>query len=324
MVLPVGDTRPAADTVAQTLDERPAVAVLPMRRRDGKLFPGARDERRYTTAELLATEHRIIERALTRTGRRWTAPGGLVEATLRRHPQLSDGQREMVRRFATSGVSIDVGIGPAGSGKTAVMAVLAELATVTDTPIIGTALAARAATGLETATHISSSTLTRLIGESSDQGGLPRGAIVVVDEAAMVGTRQLAVVSDLVEAAQSKLILIGDDRQLPEIDAGGLFRALANRVPAVELTENIRQHDECERTALAQLRDGSVDQVIEMYRRRRRLVIGQDRRDNLTKAVRDWSDHVAASGDLTDALLIARDNDTVAELNERARSHSPH
>ena len=92
--------------------------------------------------------------------------------------------------------------------------------------------------------------------------------------------RQLAVVSDLVEAAQSKLILIGDDRQLPEIDAGGLFRALANRVPAVELTENIRQHDEWERTALAQLRDGSVDQAIEMYRRRRRLVIGQDRRDN--------------------------------------------
>jgi len=56
VVLPVGDTRPAADTVEQTLDERPAVAVLPMRRRDGKLFPGARDERRYTTAELLATE----------------------------------------------------------------------------------------------------------------------------------------------------------------------------------------------------------------------------------------------------------------------------
>ena len=44
----------------------------------------------------------------------------------------------------------------------------------------------------------------------------------------------------------------------------------------------------------------------------------------LTKAKRDWYDHVAASGDLTDALLIARDNDTVAELNERARSHSPH
>ena len=48
----------------------------------------------------------------------------------------------------------------------------------------------------------------------------------------MVGTRQLAAIADLVEQADGKLILIGDDRQLPEIDAGGLFRALANRLPA--------------------------------------------------------------------------------------------
>jgi len=41
------------------------------------------------------------------------------------------------------------------------------------------------------------------------------------------------------------LILIGDDRQLPEIDAGRLFRALTNRLPAVEITEIVRQRDEC-------------------------------------------------------------------------------
>ena len=75
--------------------------------------------------------------------------------------------------------------------------------------------------------------------------------MVVVDGAGMVGARQLAAVSDLVETSEGNLILIGDDRQLPEIDAGGLFRALANRLPTAELTDNSRQHQEWERSALA-------------------------------------------------------------------------
>ncbi|KKL48853.1 hypothetical protein LCGC14_2321340, partial [marine sediment metagenome] len=77
-------------------------------------------------------------------------------------------------------------------------------------------------------------------------GGLQPGAVVVVDEAGMVGSRQLAQVSDLVEEASGKLILIGDHHQLAEIDAGGLFAALTMRLPSVELTENVRQRHEWE------------------------------------------------------------------------------
>jgi ATP-dependent exoDNAse (exonuclease V) alpha subunit len=137
----------------------------------------------------------------------------------------------------------------------------------------------------------------------------------------MVGTRQLAAIADLVEGAEGKLILIGDDRQLPEIDAGGLFRALANRLPTVELTDNIRQQHPWERNALSQLRDGSADQAIEAYRQRGRVIIGQDRDDTTTRAVQDWYRHVTATGDLTSGLLIAHNNDTVAELNQQARTH---
>jgi hypothetical protein len=292
-----------------------------MRRRDGTLFPGMRDERRYTTTELLVTEQRIIDQA--RAGidaGRWAASHRLVEGRLRRHPKLTDGQREMVRRFATSTNTIDIGIGPAGTGKTAVMEVIGRLATITGTPILGGALAGRTAAGLQAATGIPSVTLTRLIGESKDRG-LPHGAIVVVDEAGMVGTRQLAAMADLVESAEGKLILIGDDRQLPEIDAGGLFRALANRLPTVELTDNIRQQHQWERNALNQLRDGSVDQAIEAYRQHRKLIVGPDRDDTIGRAVQDWHRHVTATGDPTSGLLIAHKNDTVAELNERARTH---
>lgn len=293
-----------------------------MRRRDGGLFPGVGHQRRFCTTELLGTEQRIIDYAATGVGAgRWTAPGRLVEARLRRHRRLTDEQADMVRRFATSSNAIDIGIGPAGTGKTAVMAVIGELAVLTGSPILGGALAGRTAAGFQAATGIPSMTLTRLIGESRDGGGLPHGAIVVVDEAGMVGTRQLAAVADLVEAASGKLILIGDDRQLPEIGAGGLFRALANRLPAAELTANVRQRHKWERDALTELRDGSVDQAIEAYRQRGRVIIGEARNDTMARAVADWYRHAEVTGDLTSGLLIAHGNDTVTELNHRARLH---
>jgi len=293
-----------------------------MRRRDGSLFPGARHARRYSTTELLETEQRIIEHAITGIGGgRWTAPGRLVEARLWRRRHLTDEQADMVLRFASSGNAIEIGVGPAGTGKTAVMAVIRELAVLTGSPILGGALAGRTAAGLEAATGIPSMTLARLAGESGDGGGLPHDAIVVVDEAGMVGTRQLAAVADLVEAASGKLILIGDNRQLPEIGAGGLFRALANRLPVAELTANVRQRQQWERDALTELRDGSVEQAIEAYRERGRLIIGEARNDTIARAVADWYRHVVLAGDLNAGLLIAYDNDTVTELNQRARIH---
>ena len=292
-----------------------------MRRRDGDIFPGLVHERRYTTTDLLGIEQRIIDRAEKGiTAQRWTAPEAQVEAALGGHPNLTEGQHEMIRQFATSGSSVDIGIGAAGTGKTTVMAIIRQLASQTDTPIVGTALAARAAAGFETATSIPSATLTRLLWETRSAGGLPTGAIVVVDESGMVGTRQLAEISDVVEAAKGKLILIGDHRQLAEIDAGGLFAALAARLPAVQLTENVRQEYEWERTALAELRHGSISRALAMYDRRGTIRVAANSDDTISEAVDAWRRDVQDLGDPSQVLLIGHRNSTVSQLNRRARA----
>jgi hypothetical protein len=321
-LLPRGDVeRPNVDepeTWEETIVGSGAARV--MRRRNGTAFPGTVD-RLYTTTELLETEQRIIEHATRGVGAgRWVVPSRFVEASLARHRHFTEGQRDMVRSFATSGSVVDVGVGPAGSGKTAVMAVIRELAASTGTPIVGAALAARTAAGLQAATGIPATTVARFLSEGRHGAGLAPGVVVVIDEASMVGTRHLAAMCDLVEQVEGKLILIGDDHQLPEIDAGGLFRALTNRLPAVELTDNIRQEHEWERVALAELRDGSPDQAIDAYRRHERLIVGHNRKDTMAKAVDDWHRHVTATSDPTSGLLIAHDNGTVAELNQQART----
>lgn len=292
-----------------------------MRRRDGDTFPGLVSERRYTTAELLTVEQRVIDRALNGiAAERWIVPEAEVEAALATRPNLTDGQRAMIRQFATSGNAIEIGVGAAGTGKTTVMDIIEELATETGTPVMGTALAARAAAGFESATGIPSSTITRFLWETKAAGGLPTGAVVVVDEAGMVGSRKLAQVSDLVEAASGKLILIGDHRQLAEIDAGGLFAALMARLPAVELKENVRQDQEWERTALAELRHGSISRAVAMYDRRGLINVTSNTDDTIAQAIDAWYRDVQDVDDPAQVLLIGHRNTTVDQLNQQARA----
>src|SRR5690606_38344059 len=130
-----------------------------------------------------------------------------------------------------------------------------------------TALAGRAAAELQAGAGIESFTIDGLLAavrQPLSRGGTLQGvSVVVVDEAAMVGTRALAELLASADAAGTKVVLVGDHRQLPEIDAGGVFRGLAARLDPVELDTNRRQRAEWQREALAELRAGTVATAVQ-------------------------------------------------------------
>ena len=103
--------------------------------------------------------------------------------------------------------------------------------------------------------------------------------------------RDLARVVDQVTRVGAKLILAGDHRQLPEVAAGGGFRAaldvLGNRV--VELTVNRRQQATWERAALDQLRHGDVVAAFAAYQSHGRVVLDDDRVALRQRAIADWN-----------------------------------
>src|SRR5690606_2870115 len=111
--------------------------------------------------------------------------------------------------------------------------------------------------GLEADSGIPSTTIARLLLDI-EQGRrtLTDRTVVVCDEAAMVGTRDLARLVDLTDRAGAKLVLVGDPKQLPPIEAGGLYPALRIRLGASELVQNRRQRDPDERRVAADLRAG--------------------------------------------------------------------
>jgi hypothetical protein len=146
-------------------------------------------------------------------------------------------------------------------------------------------------------------------------GGLPQGAVLVVDEAGMVPTRQLVKLLDAVESAEGKLVLVGDHRQLPELEAGGAFRALVQRGLAVELTENRRQREAWERRALDLLRDGRAEPAVAAYVSHGRIHVADTAAGAREWLVADW--HAAAHAG--DTVMIAHRRSDVADLNRGAR-----
>jgi ATP-dependent exoDNAse (exonuclease V) alpha subunit len=119
---------------------------------------------------------------------------------------------------------------------------------------------------------------------------------------------------EAVRRAQGKLVLVGDDQQLPEIDAGGAFRALRNRLPAIELRENRRQVAAWEREALTSLRDGDGHAALKRYAAHGRVQTG-DGDAVRQQLVRDWW----RAGGPDGSVILAYRRDDVADLNRRAR-----
>jgi ATP-dependent exoDNAse (exonuclease V) alpha subunit len=141
--------------------------------------------------------------------------------------------------------------------------------------------------------------------------------VLVVDEASMVATRQLARLIEVTARARTKLVLVGDPAQLPEIDAGGLFAALAHGLPSVRLSGNVRQHEPWERDALAVLRDGDVLDALSRYHEHGRVHVGDTVADARERMVAEFLD-ARASG--TDVLMLASTRADARALNKLARS----
>jgi len=112
--------------------------------------------------------------------------------------------------------------------------------------------------------------------------------VLVVDEAGMLGSRKLTRLLEHVEQAQTKVVLVGDDRQLAAIDAGGGFRALRLRLGASELTENRRQHQAWEREALDLVRSGLVEEAVAAYQAHDRVVAADSKPAATLALLQDW------------------------------------
>lgn len=276
----------------------------------------------YTTAELIHLEERLITSAVARVGHSMAmASPTLVDVVIAHHPSIAAEQADLVVRLCTESDGVAVVTAAAGTGKTFALGVAQEVWQQAGCEVVGACVSAKAARGLEEATDIPSFTLTRLT-DDLDSGRLRlrlgESWVVVIDEAGMAGTRELARVLDAAAETGAKVVLVGDDRQLPEITAGGLFGALTRTLEPIELGENRRQIEPWEREALGQFRSGDVDLALNAFEEHGRVVTGADASGVRQSIADDWWEQTRRGVDV--AMLAPRRSD-VDDLNGRARLH---
>jgi ATP-dependent exoDNAse (exonuclease V) alpha subunit len=95
--------------------------------------------------------------------------------------------------------------------------------------------------------------------------GLNRKTVLVLDEAGMVGARQLAALVERVQQAGAKLVVIGDWQQLQSIEAGAAFRVISERIGFAELLGIRRQQEAWMQDATRSLAAGKAGDALASY-----------------------------------------------------------
>jgi len=323
--------RLVARVVKGVLDPRQAIALTPddavkvpdaLRRRDGASVYEVAGSRLYTCAQVLADEAFVVHAAHQLGGR--TAGAQDVDVALLESVAngvtLNTAQAHLVRQMATSGRRVQLAIAPAGSGKTTAMAALTTAWTASGGTVIGLAPSAVAAAILaqESGTH--ADTLAKLT-HGLATGRLPDWAkkidkrtLLIIDEAGMASTGDLATVTRFALERGASIRLVGDDRQLASVAAGGVLRDIKAAVGAVTLTELIRFRDQAEGAASLALRTGDTA-AIGFYLDRDRVHVG----DLSTVTDHAYTAWTADRDGGLDTIMLAPTRDLVTGLNVRAR-----
>ncbi|MFP5326003.1 MAG: MobF family relaxase [Acidimicrobiia bacterium] len=278
----------------------------------------------FSTPDLIEIETGLLAWATTRQGP--VVAGSAIEGTLARHPELSGEQAEMVRSVCSTSRGIQVVVGRPGSGKTYATAACVEAFAAAGVPVVGCAVSATAAAELEAAvgferyTRQPAQTIVSLLIDLEQRGDhFALGTIVLIDEASMVGTRELARLAAHVDRAGGAIKLIGDPDQHTSVDTGGVFKALASRddPTVVRLVENRRQREPAERLSIDEYRRGDVAGALDRYDRDGKVHRGDSAADTYAALVRDWwADRCAGSA----SPMLAGTNAARRALNDRARA----
>lgn len=300
---------------AEEILTHPSIVTLndPNGGRNGK--PGLR----YTTTKVLEEEAALLSdsRKLSALTAFKVSPE-TTAATLAKHSHLDAEQAEAVRH-ATSGAGFAIISGEAGTGKSTTLAAINDAYEKDGFKVIGAAWTHTVVKGLKEAGLNTSLTLSSLINKI-DRGtaSLDAQTVLVIDEAAMLGTRNLAAILDRAAEAGTKVLLVGDAAQLASIERGGMFAKLQADHGAAELRHVYRVADKDQKTAFNLMHKGNFADALKIFDSIGAIKWTSDDEAAKAELIKQWADDSAADPDKK-RFVFAYTNEDVDALNSQLR-----
>ena len=284
----------------------------------------------YTTREYLAAERSLetVASEMAQSGGFKVGPSNIGRAIKRANDRLQKRFGGQLSDELVAAIDHILGpnqlssvVGLAGAGKSTLLAVARDAWERQGYTVHGAALAGKAADSLETASGIASRTLASL--EASWKSGyepVGHGSIVVIDEAGMVGTRQLARVSEQLRNRGCKLVLVGDPDLLQPIQAGTPFRDIVDFNGAAKLVEIRRQTSDWQRAASKNLAEGRSHEALHSYADHGAVHDEKDRDQAVAALVDDYVADWMENGEAISRLALAHRRIDVHAINQAIRT----
>ena len=280
-------------------------------------------EDRFTTRAMIEAEQRLHRAAKLMAEReRHEVRDTDREAALARAEArglVLSGEQADALAHVTDGRDFGIVVGHAGTGKSAMLGVAREAWEAAGYEVRGVALSGIAAENLESGSGIASRTIASLEhGWGQGRDRLTTRDVLVIDEAGMVGTRQLERVLSHAAEAGAKVVLVGDPQQLQAIEAGAAFRSIHERHGGAEIGEVRRQREDWQRNATRYLATGRTGHALQAYRSHGMVHEAQTREQARDDLIERWDRDRQASPDRS-RIILTHTNDEVRALNEAAR-----
>lgn len=225
--------------------------------------------------------------------------------------ELKEGQNNLANTILTSDSQFIIAQGVAGAGKSTSLEIVKNVAEANNIKVVALAPTGTATDNLAKEAGIKESyTVAKFIQE---QGAEVKDAIVIIDEAGMLGLRDTHELVKIAEQNNLKLVFSGDQNQKKSISQGDIFAGMQRQgFETVRLDEGNRQKNDLMRTAVKNILDKDITAALEILKDTTKEITNGDKR---LKAAQD--EYIK---DRHNSLLITTTNADRRALNSSIRS----
>lgn len=242
----------------------------------------------------------------------------LLESALE-YGGLTSEQHIALTELVTNKRGLRILRGRAGVGKSHVLHQLAKIAKANGVDVIGLAPTHKAKEALSHSYFDQTDTVKGMLFKlANGRFSLPKGSLLVVDEAGMIGNDDYHELLRVAATRRCNVVLAGDERQLGSVQRGGMFEVFADTYGSSTILDIKRQQSTWGKEVAIAFSKGDVRRGVSILQDENRIKWHDGRIDAMDALVSNWD---KSDERVKDRLILAVKNSDVRELNHRARQY---
>ena len=272
------------------------------------------EKNQYTTVEILEKEDYIFSKSENRTFN-ISEDKDYIESKIKEFEQekgydLKAGQSELIHTILSDEAKYIIAQGVAGAGKSTSLSIINQVVNEKNKRIVALAPTGTATDNLAKEANIQESyTLAKFIQEN---GMDIKDALIIIDEAGMMGLRDTHSLFKIAEKNNLKLLFSGDKNQKKSIQQGDVFKSMQKGFRTVTLDEGNRQKTDILKQAVSQILEKDITGALDTLKDSTKEI--SNLRDRLEFAKEEYLK------DRKNSLLITTTNIDRKELNALIRA----